>query len=108
MTKGAAYREYYLKNAERIRAVNRERSAAYRAKRREADEAEREAGRAKEREAYARRKLRTAKEEFERLSGEAAEPLRPLFRTLADAKDLPETPPAVLRWLKELKLEASS
>ena len=58
MTKGEAYRTYYLANRERILEANKERNRAYREKLRDAPEAEKVEARVKHRESYVRRKKR--------------------------------------------------
>ena len=60
MTKGAAYREYYLKNREKILEQNRQRREAERLKKAEENnEAQREADRQRKRDSYARTKAKT-------------------------------------------------
>jgi predicted metalloendopeptidase len=67
MTKGVAYRRYYLENRERILENNRERGREYRERIRNATEEEKNAYREKEREKFHKRKETHNKAVFEEL-----------------------------------------
>jgi hypothetical protein len=85
MTKGAAYREYYLKNREKILEQNRQRREAERERKAaENNEAQREADRQRKRESYVRTKGKTfAKMLEETADKEGNEFWKPFFDRIA-------------------------
>jgi hypothetical protein len=85
MTKGAAYREYYLKNREKIIEQNRQRREAERIRKAEENnEAQREADRQRKRESYVRTKGKTfAKMLEDTAKEEGKEFWRPFFERIA-------------------------
>jgi len=98
MTKGDKYREYYLRNRDRILKANRERGVAYREKLRSDTSPETvEARRTKLREAYYRRRAKFVKTSLE--TANASPEWKVVYDKLATAKHLEKVGTKMLNWL---------
>ncbi len=106
MTKGEAYRAYYVANRERILEANRERGRAYREKRRKASDAEQTKRREKDRNAFYQRRAKNTKTLLLEKAEDAADGWDIVYRKLATLTNLGDISKKHLNFL--LSLTASS
>jgi hypothetical protein len=106
MTKGEAYRAYYLANRERILEANRERGRAYREKRREASEEEQIKRREKDRNSFYERRSKNVKTLLLEKAEEVDDDWSVVYRKLATLNNLGDVSKKQLDFLLSLSASA--